>query len=69
MRVQSFVPRFLPERMLSDLSNMWHTSRVHSSSRYERMLYTARWFHKEHPEFSETAIYKYLDAMLSFGGR
>lgn len=68
-KVEHFKPRFVPERLLPELSNLWHTSRVHSSSRYERMLYTSKWFAKDHPELTPTAVYKDLDAMLQFGGR
>lgn len=72
--VQRFVPRFVPENMLAELSNLWHlsataTAKSGGSSRYERMLWTAKNFPKEHPELNltETAVYKDLDGMLSFG--
>ena len=50
---------------LKELSELWHTSKVHSHQRYDRMLYVARWFHKAHPERSETSAYKALDRMLA----
>lgn len=69
IKVEHFKPRFVPESLLAELSNLWHISRVHSNSRYERMLYTSKWFVKDHPELTSTAVYKDLDTMLSFGGR
>ena len=69
LKVQTFKPRFVPERLLPELSNLWHLSRVPKNARYERMLWTAGEFSKAHPELSSTAVYKDLDAMLSFGGR
>jgi len=69
LKVEYFRPRFVPEHMLAELSNLWHLSHVPKDSRYERMLWTADEFHKLHPELTSTAVYKDLDAMLSFGGR
>lgn len=71
-RVARFVPRFIQESQLGELSNLWHLSRVpcstSSSTRYDRLLWTSKAFHAEHPEVSETAAYKDLDEMFSFGG-
>jgi hypothetical protein len=66
--VITFKPRFVPERLLGDLSNLWHLSRVPKNTRYERMCWVADEFHKAHPEISTNAAYKDLDGMLSFGG-
>jgi len=55
-------PRWIPDHLMTELANLWHLSRVHSNSRYERLLWTSKEFHKIHPELSETAIYKDLDA-------
>lgn len=49
---------------LAELINIWHTSRTHSSSRHERMLYTTEWFHKDHPQYTSMTIYKTLDRQL-----
>ncbi len=67
-RVITFKPRFVPEDLLPELSNLWHLSRVPVNTRYERLLWTSREFSKAHPELTSTAVYKDLDAMLEFGG-
>lgn len=75
MKIIEFEPRFVPKRLLVELSNLWHLSRTACAgkdySRYNRMLWTSREFVKAHPELnlSSTGAYKDLDAMLSFGGR
>jgi len=73
MKVLTFHPRFVPEPLISDLSNLWHLSRTacagSDSSRYRRMLWASAEFSKAHPEVSSTGAYKDLDDMLSFGGR
>jgi hypothetical protein len=65
----TFEPRFVPEHLLVELSNLWHLSQVPCNSGYERMLWASREFSKHHPEISSTAAYKDLDCMLEFGGR
>jgi hypothetical protein len=73
MKILVFEPRFVPERLLVELSNLWHLSRVPTSTtgghRYDRLVWTAAEFVKEHPELnlSTTAVYKDLDAMTTFG--
>lgn len=69
-RVITFKPRFVPDHLLAELSNLWHLSRVPHHGRYDRMLWTSSEFHKAHAELgiSSTAVYKDLDAMISFGG-
>lgn len=70
MKVLTFRPRFVPESLLNDLSNLWHLSRVpHGLNRYKRMLWASDEFHKAHPGVSATAAYKDLGDMLEFGGR
>ena len=64
----TFEPRFVPEHMLAELSNLWHLSKVPHNKRYDRLLWTSREFSKAHPELTSTAVYKDLDAMLEFGG-
>jgi hypothetical protein len=67
--------RFIRPDQAGELVNLYHTARTalsgQASGRYERMLYASKWFHKEHPEVSETAAYKDLDGLLSnwFGAR
>jgi hypothetical protein len=53
------------EKELQKLIEIWHISRVHSNSRYERMLYTSKWFAKEFPEHSSTWAYKTLERQLA----
>ena len=67
-QVITFKPRFVPEHMLAELSNLWHLSRVPYNKRYDRLLWTSSEFAKAHPELTSTAVYKDLDAMLEFGG-
>lgn len=68
LKVERFKPRFIPEHLLGELSELWHTSSIPCGvgDRYARKLQTAKWFHDKYPEYSETAVYKDLDAMLSF---
>jgi hypothetical protein len=70
MRIQQmYKPRFMSEVQGADIVNLYHLARTALSgqddSRYQRMLWAAKEFHKEHPEISETAAYKDLSAMLS----
>lgn len=67
--VEYFRPRFIAPGLLTELSNLWHTSRTAANTRYDRMIWTSKWFAKEHPEYTSTAVYKDLDAYLAFGGR
>jgi hypothetical protein len=72
MKIIAFTPRFVPEYLIPELSQMWHTSAIPISGGYstpgerkhKRMLWTAQEFHKFHPELIPTAIYKDLDVML-----
>lgn len=61
--------RFIRPDQVGELTELFHTARTalsgQASGRYERMLYAAKWFHKAHPEVSETAAYKDLDGLLS----
>lgn len=63
-----------PHPFDSELVNLFHTARtalcdkpVSEQSRWHRMLWAASWFHREHPEFSETRAYKELSRMLDNG--
>lgn len=69
----AYSPRFMSKEQYGELANLWHLSRVPASGtnwgRYERMLWTAKEFHKAHPEVSEGGAYKDLDGLLSSGWR
>ncbi len=56
--------RFVSEHLTGELSQLWHTSKTYSHKRYERLQWTTKWFHKKHPEYSSTAIYKDLTGMV-----
>lgn len=56
--------RFIPEILREELSNLWHTSKVHSHSRYERLQWATDWLLKAHPELSRGGIYKDLCCMV-----
>jgi len=47
----------------SYIIEVWHISKVHSHKRYERLLYTARWFIKKYPIYREysKSIYLLID--------
>lgn len=72
--IRTFVPRFVQPADLAELSTLWHLARTAcakpgGSSAYVRRCWAAQAFHEAHPEIPATAVYKDLDAMLSFGGR
>lgn len=58
-------PRFISSHQVPELLNLWHLSRTalsdKSSSRYDRLKWTAREFSKSHPEVSYGKVYKDLD--------
>lgn len=66
LKLVEFEPRFLNKEILVELANLWHLSKVHSNSRYERMIYTSKYFAVAHPNLSPTAIYKDLEAWLAW---
>ena len=51
----------------SELFNIWHISKVHSHKRYDRLMYTVKWFidKYKHYENNRTSIYKILDENTS----
>ena len=51
----------------SYLFEVWHTSKVHSHERYERLIYTVKWFMKEFPIYKEhpKSIYLLIDEETS----
>ena len=70
-QVERFHPRWVPESLLPELSNLWHLSRVpKGNDRHARLVWTADEFHKAHPELgiSSTAVYKDLTGMLEVSG-
>lgn len=72
--VVEFKPRWVPEYLLAELSNLWHVSRVamshvpSSGKTHARLMWTSQAFSKAYPDLSSTAVYKDLYDMLSFGG-
>lgn len=69
-KVLHYEPRFITKTQVNYLSELWHTSRIalsgQKNTKYARMLWTAKEFHKKFPEITETAVYKDLDSMLAF---
>lgn len=76
--IVTFEPRWVPERLLTELSMFWHTSATAVSGtytspgerRHKRRMWTANEFNKAHPELniSTTAVYKDVCDMLDFDG-
>lgn len=60
----AYEPRFVTKVQLAELVNLYHLARTALSgkddSRYQRMLWASREFHKANPTISETAAYKDL---------
>ena len=50
---------------IDTLIEYWHTSKCHSSSRYDRMQYVVRWFCKKYPSVGPNVAYKWLDQQLA----
>lgn len=52
---------------IHELTRLWHTARIalDDPSRYERLCWAAREYHKAHPEVSETRAYKELSNSLN----
>lgn len=74
MNMTTFTPRFVRERDLAALANMWHLSATACANvntnerRHARLTWTARQFVLEHDdELSELMVYKDLTAMLEHG--
>lgn len=72
MKLTPYLCRFIPEKHKYEIVNMYHTARIALSgtdkgTKYDRKLWAAKEFHKLHPEVSETAAYKDLNGLLSFG--
>lgn len=44
----------------AELANLFHLAHCYVHSRYERKLWAARAYEKQHPEVSSTAAYKQL---------
>lgn len=63
-------PRFVTEAQVVELVHLYHLARVPLSgtpgytSRYARIRQAVTWFVKDHPEYTDTAVYKDLDAAL-----
>lgn len=55
----------LNKEEIAELLNLWHLSKVPYHSRYDRMQWTTKEFHKLHPEHSHMIIYKNLDRQIA----
>ena len=66
--IPQYKPRFVSESQLTELINLYHTSRIemgiHWSRKQERMLWACREFIKRYPGIKSTAAYKDLSACL-----
>ena len=64
-----YQPRFIRPSDAVELINLFHLSRTalagKSATQYDRMLWTAKEFHKTHSDVSETGVYKDLDGLLA----
>lgn len=60
--------RFVPSSLYGELINLYHLARTALSgqddSKYARMCWACREFHKAHPEISQSGAYKDLSAKL-----
>lgn len=60
--------RFVPRHLYGELINLYHLAKCalsgQSCSKYDRMIWAAKEFHKAHPEISETGAYKDLSSNL-----
>lgn len=64
-----FKPRFVPEYLIPELSEMWNVARTAcggAASRHTKLVWAAKEFHTKHPDVSETGAYKDVDGMTSF---
>lgn len=58
--------RFIKQELITELINLYHLGRSYcQGNNYEGRLQACRWFIKEHPEYSQSAVYKDLDYLLS----
>ncbi len=55
----------LPKEDLVWLVNAYHTGKGLYDTRWERMDYAARMYHREHPETSVSKAYKALERALA----
>lgn len=72
INVKRFTPRFVRADDMAELTNLYHLANVPLAglaTRYKRLLWASSEFHKKHPEISNTAAYKDLDASLAFSFR
>ena len=64
----SYRTRFIPQGHASEVTNLWHLSRVGLSgtgkySRYDRLLWTVREYCKVYPEQTGGGVYKDIDCL------
>ncbi len=60
--------RFLNQSQYEELVNLYHLARVPlggGCSKYDRMIWATKEFHKKYPSISATAAYKDLETNLN----
>lgn len=58
LRVKRFQPVRLTDTERATVIDLWHLSRVESSSRWLRLAYVEKWFRRRHGnEYSEKALW------------
>jgi hypothetical protein len=63
--VPPYETRFIKQCETGELLSMWRTARIPCPGRHDQRLKAVEWFKEAHPEYSEGAIYKDLDGLLS----
>jgi hypothetical protein len=57
--------RFINQSQYTELINLYHLARAAGkATRYDRMIWASKEFHKIYPNISETAAYKDLSSNL-----
>lgn len=53
----------LTREQQAELFNIWHISKAYSQKRYDRLMYTVKWFIDKYKQYEnkQTNIYKILD--------
>ena len=62
--IPEYEPRFIKKEHVSELLNIWHTSKIMFKNRSSRLQWTVVGFIKEHPEYKTTPTYKDLCGLL-----
>lgn len=57
--------RFIPQENVSELMNLWHTSRISHSGRHDRLIQTLDWYIEEFGStVSRGKVYKDLCSLV-----